>query len=532
MRIKFLGAARTVTGSFFLIETDKASFAVDCGMFQGPESIEARNQVDFPINAESIDFMILTHAHIDHSGLIPKLCKAGFKGNVYCSSATKDLCEVMLPDSGNIQEFEAERENKQLKRAGQPLVEPMYTAEDAKDALTQFSILNLDEIHQAASGIEIRLREAGHILGSCVVEIWVGEGEDKTKLVFSGDLGRPGQPFVKDPAIIEDADYLVIESTYGDRLHPEVEDRPEELKKIIESTFKRGGNLIIPSFAVERTQDLLYDLSILQSQGRLDPDIEVFIDSPLAIAATEIFKKNFALYDQETNHMIKSGHHPLKLPNLKYSRTKAESMKLNSIKSGAIIISASGMCDAGRIKHHLKHNLWRPESTILFVGYQAEGTLGRQIVSGEKIVDLFGWQVAVKATIVNNEAYSSHADQRDLVDWISRFEEKPKTVFIVHGEESAQQALSELIHSELNIPIVIPNWLDKIELKPVEIKKPFSVIYEAGPKPFKQSKSSEAEETYLKVRNKLNKLYESRTGKAQFEELIEELGKVERILGP
>lgn len=533
MRIKFLGAARTVTGSFFLIETDKASFAVDCGMFQGPESIEARNQIDFPVNAESIDFMILTHAHIDHSGLIPKLCKAGFKGNVYCSSATKDLCEVMLPDSGNIQEFEAERENKQLKRAGQALVEPMYTAEDAKDALTQFSILNLDEIHQAAAGIEIRLREAGHILGSCVVEIWVDEGEDKTKLVFSGDLGRPDQPFVKDPAIIEDADYLVIESTYGDRLHPEVEDRPEELKKIIESTFKRGGNLIVPSFAVERTQDLLYDLSILQSQGRLDPDIEVYIDSPLAIAATEIFMKHFALYDQETTHMIKSGHHPLKLPNLKYSRTKAESMKLNSIKTGAIIISASGMCDAGRIKHHLKHNLWRPESTILFVGYQAEGTLGRQIVSGEKIVDLFGWQVAVKATIVNNEAYSSHADQRDLVDWVKGFSRsKPKTVFIVHGEESAQQALSELIQNELNIPTVIPNWLDEIELKPVEIKKPFSIIYEAESKPVKQSKSSTAEEAYLKVRSKLNKLYESRTGNAQFEELIEELGKVERILGP
>lgn len=533
MRIKFLGAARTVTGSFFLIETDQASFAVDCGMFQGPESIEARNQVDFPVCAESIDFMILTHAHIDHSGLIPKLCKAGFKGNVYCSSATKDLCEVMLPDSGNIQEFEAERENKLLNRAGQPLVEPMYTAEDAKDALTQFSILNLDEIHQAAAGIEIRLREAGHILGSCVVEVWVEEGEDKTKLVFSGDLGRPDQPFVKDPAIIEDADYLVIESTYGDRLHPDVEDRPEELKKIIESTFKRGGNLIIPSFAVERTQDVLYDLSILQSQGRLDPDIEVYIDSPLAIAATEIFKKNFALYDQETNHMIKSGHHPLKLPNLKYSRTKAESMKLNSIKTGAIIISASGMCDAGRIKHHLKHNLWRPESTILFVGYQAEGTLGRQIVSGEKIVDLFGGQVAVKANIVNNEAYSSHADQRDLVDWVKSFgSSKPKTVFIVHGEDCSQQALSELIQNELNIPTVIPNWLDEIELKPVEIKKPFSVISVAEPKPFERSKSTAAEEAYLKVRSKLNKLYETRSDSAQFEKLIEELGEVERILGP
>lgn len=531
MRIKFLGAAKTVTGSFFLVETEKVSFAVDCGMFQGLESIVARNQLDFPIKPESIDFMILTHAHIDHSGLIPKLCKAGFKGSIYCSSATKDLCEVMLPDSGHIQEYEAERENIQLKRAGQKLIEPMYTTEDAHKALTQFSILNIDEIHQAADGVELRLREAGHILGSCIVELWVDESGEKTKLVFSGDLGRPEQPFVKDPAFIEDADYLVIESTYGDRLHPEVEDRAEELKKVIDSTFKRGGNLIIPSFAVERTQDLLYDLSILQSQGRLGSDIDVYIDSPLAIAATEIFKKNFALYDHETNHMIKSGHHPLKLPNLKYSRTKAESMKLNEIKSGAIIISASGMCDAGRIKHHLKHNLWRPESTILFVGYQAEGTLGRQIVSGKKIVDLFGWQVAVKATIVNNEAYSSHADQKYLVDWVKGFSStKPKTVFIVHGEESAQQALSELIQNELNLPTVIPSWLDEIELKPVETKKMINVIHEAEHIPPDWGKALEAEQTYLKVRKKLNKLYEARSDRTQFEQLIEELSEIEQII--
>lgn len=466
MRIKFLGAARTVTGSFYIIETEKTSFAVECGMFQGSEALEDRNNAAYTIKPESIEFLILTHAHIDHSGIIPKLCKAGFKGKIYCSSATKDLCEVMLPDSGHIQEWEANRKNYQSEELNQPSVEPIYTVQDAANALKQFNIAELDQITRPAAGVEFRFREAGHILGSCIAEIWVEEENSTTKLVFSGDLGRPAQPFVKDPAFIEEADYLVIESTYGDRLHPEMPDRPEELKTIIDETMKKGGNLIIPSFAVERTQDLLYDLSLLQSQGRLNPNIDIYIDSPLAIKATEIFKRNFDLYDRETNLMIKKGHHPLKMPNLKYSSTKAESMKLNERKSNTIIISASGMCDAGRIQYHLQHNLWRPESTILFVGYQAEGTLGRQIVSGEKLVELLGRQITVKARIEDNRAYSAHADQRDLLNWLHKFEHKPKTIFIVHGEEEVQKVLSEKIQEELKIETIIPNWLDEVELRP------------------------------------------------------------------
>jgi len=467
MRIKFLGAARTVTGSFYVIETEKTTFAVDCGMFQGSEALEDRNNAVYTIRPESVDFLILTHAHIDHSGLIPKLCKAGFKGEIYCSSATKDLCEVMLPDSGHIQEWDANRKNYELEKTNQPVIEPIYTVQDAANALKQFTIAEIDEVNKPAAGIEFRFREAGHILGSCIAEIWIEEDDSKTKLVFSGDLGRPAQPFVKDPAFIEEADYLVLESTYGDRLHPEMPDRPEELKKIIDETMKKGGNLIIPSFAVERTQDLLYDLSLLQSQDRLDPKIDIYIDSPLAIKATEIFKRNFDLYDRETNHMIKKGHHPLKMPNLKYSSTKAESMKLNERKSNTIIISASGMCDAGRIQYHLQHNLWRSESTILFVGYQAEGTLGRQIVSGDKNVELLGRQITVKARIEDNRAYSAHADQRDLLNWLHKFERKPKTIFIVHGEEEAQKALSDKIQEELKIATVIPDWLDEVELKPI-----------------------------------------------------------------
>lgn len=464
MKIHFLGGARTVTGSFFVVEAENTTFAVDCGMFQGNELIEERNRADYPINPAAIDFLILTHAHIDHSGLIPKLCKAGFTGRIYCSAATKDLCAVMLPDSGHIQEFEAKSISKETGDSDLPAANPIYTVDDAYRALEQFYVLELDQMQQPAKGVELRFREAGHILGSCIVELWVEEDGKKNKIVFSGDLGRPAQPFVKDPAYLDGADYLIIESTYGDELHPEEVDRPEALKKVIDRTMKQGGNLIIPSFAVERTQDLLFDLAILQSEDRLNPGINIYIDSPLAIAATEIFKKNIAFYDQETRELIKEGHHPLKLPNLKYSSSKLESMKLNKIKTGAIIISASGMCDAGRIQHHLKHNLGRPESTILFVGYQAEGTLGRQITEGAKSVELFGEQIEVKATIDTELSYSAHADQKELLNWISKFVSKPKTVFVVHGEEVAQQKLAELIRDELKIPVKIPNWLETVEL--------------------------------------------------------------------
>ncbi len=464
MKIQFLGGAKTVTGSFFVVVTEKTTFAVDCGMFQGAASIEERNRADYAINPAAIDFLVLTHAHIDHSGLIPKLCKAGFKGKIYCSSATKDLCAVMLPDSGHIQEYEAKSFSKRTGDADHPAAKPVYTVDDAYSALGQFSVLELDQLLQPRTGVEFRLREAGHILGSCLVEVWIEEKGKKTKLVFSGDLGRPAQPFVKDPVNLEETDYLVVESTYGDELHPEVADRPAELKKIIERTMKQGGNLIIPSFAVERTQDLLFDLSILISQGRLDPGINIYIDSPLAIDATEIFKKNVAYYDQETRQLIREGYHPLKLPNLIYSSSRLESMKLNKIKTGAIIISASGMCDAGRIQHHLKHNLGRPESTILFVGYQAEGTLGRQITEGAKSVELLGELAEIKATVETGLSYSAHADQRELLNWIGKFVTRPKMAMIVHGEEEAQQKIAELIRDELKIPVKIPGWLETVEL--------------------------------------------------------------------
>ncbi len=529
MIIKFLGAAKTVTGSFFVIETGQIRFAVDCGMFQGSKQLKEKNYGDFPIEPGSLQFVILTHAHIDHSGLIPKLCKAGFKGPIYTSPATVELCEIMFPDAGHIQESEVEMKNRKLSRAGKTLLEPIYTAEEALECLPQLHPVNYDEVHRLAPGVEIRLRDAGHILGSSIVEMWVDEDGQKEKLVFSGDLGQGSQPIIKDPSVIESADYVLLESTYGDRFHKGTATRVEQLKKIIDDTMRKGGNLIIPSFAVERTQDLLYDMSVLQAEGQLDPSIDIYIDSPLAIAATEIFQRNMEYYDQETMKMIGSGHHPLKLPNLKYSRTREDSVELNNRVGGTIIISASGMCDAGRIKYHLKYNLWRPESTILFVGYQAVGTLGRRILEGEKMVTIHGDQLVVKADIATIEAYSAHADQIGLLSWLKNFKKKPKTVFLVHGEEKAQPVLAELIQKDLGIPVLIPGWLDSYELKPEGVLAEGTMV-QAHELPEHRAvpvnKALIAERKYLELRTRLNTLFQEKYDRALYDELIESLDKI------
>lgn len=528
MKIKFLGAAKTVTGSFYLVETDKVRFAVDCGLFQGSKQLREKNYGDFPVDPKSIEFLLLTHAHIDHSGLTPKLCKHGFNGPIYCSPATHELCEVMLPDAGHIQESEVEMKNRKLSRAGKKLLDPIYTVEESVKCLEQFQSLKYDEVIKLADGVEVRLRDAGHILGSCILEIWIEENGQKQKIVFSGDLGQGNQPIIKDPAVIESADYLLLESTYGDRYHKGVSNRVEQLHKVIDDTMKRGGNLIIPSFAVERTQDLLYDLSVLYAQGRLDPRIDVYIDSPLAIAATEIFQRSQADYDQETIQMVNSGHDPLKLPNLKFSRTREESAELNSIKGNTIIISASGMCDAGRIKYHLKYNLWRPECTILFVGYQAIGTLGRRILDGEKLVTIHGDQLVVKADIQNIEAYSAHADQIGLMTWLKNFRQKPGTVFLVHGEEKVQPILADLIHKELNLQVVIPNWLDEIELKPTGMMEAEQIVQPLPDyRTEAMNKALIAESLYLNLRTRLNTMFQEKYDKAQYDELIDTLKQLE-----
>jgi metallo-beta-lactamase family protein len=528
MKIKFLGAAKTVTGSFFVVDTDKVRFAVDCGLFQGTKDLKEKNYADFAVDPKSIEFLILTHAHIDHSGLTPKLCKSGFTGPIYCSPPTSELCHVMFPDAGHIQESEVERKNRKLSRAGKQVLEPIYTVEDAVQCLPQLKSLNYDEVNELAPGVEIRLRDAGHILGSCIIELWVEENGEKTKVVFSGDLGQPNQPIIKDPTIIEDADYLLLESTYGNRNHKDVSLRAEQLKQIIDDTMQRGGNLVIPSFAVERTQDLLYDLNSLQMKGQLDPNIDIYIDSPLAIAATEIFEKNTAYYDQETMNMVKSGNHPFKLAQLKFSRTQEESMEINKIQKNAIIISASGMCDAGRIKYHLKYNLWRPECTILFVGYQAVGTLGRRILEGEKMVNIHSERVAVRANIQSIDAYSAHADQQTLISWLKNFNQDLKTVFLVHGEENSQQVLADLIEKELNLNVVIPNLLDEIELKATKVLQPVHFVsVHPDSEASKIHKDLVAEELYLKIRSRLNAAFQESQKNAQYDELIDKLEKLE-----
>jgi metallo-beta-lactamase family protein len=524
MKLKFLGATRTVTGSFHLIETQEARFAIDCGLFQGSKSLQERNYHDFPVDPASIDFLLLTHAHIDHSGLIPKLCKKGFKGPIYCSQVTEALCQVMLPDSGHIQESEIERKNRKLKRSGKDLLEPIYTSQDALQCLSQFRALNTDEIISLSPNIEVRLRTAGHILGASIIELWVEEEGKKTKLVFSGDLGNIKQPIVKDPAIIESADYVVIESTYGNRLHDDPPSRAGELLQVIDETMQKGGNLVIPAFAVERTQDLLHDLILLGSEGKLDPGINIYIDSPLAIAATEIFLQHQDWYDDATRAFIKDGD-PLRYINLKYSRTKEESMELNEVRHKSIIISASGMCEAGRIKHHLKHNLWRPESTILFVGYQAEGTLGRRLLNGEEAVTIHGERVAVKADIRRIEAYSAHADRNGLLEWLKGFVAKPRGVFVVHGEEEAQMDFAAAIQQELKLPVYIPDWQQEFDLVTAEEVHPHFVHTGAD-----IAQALQAEQMYLQFCLKVNDMFREKWSRGNYDQIIEALQKASAIV--
>jgi metallo-beta-lactamase family protein len=460
MKISFLGAAKTVTGSCFHIETDTCSFLVDCGMFQGSNADEAHNHDPFPFSPGSLDFMILTHAHIDHSGRIPKLYKDGFQGPIYATKATAELCAIMLPDSGHIQEFENEWVNRKRERAGLPPVAPLYTTQDAIDCIRLFNSVHYFEEVRINDQIRVRFNDAGHILGSSIAEIWVKEGGREIKLVFSGDLGNKNMPILRDPSIIESADYLFIESTYGNRNHMNVENKIDRFVEIITSTMEKGGNVIIPSFAVGRTQEILYELFKQREKygEKLTHllEIPVYVDSPLAVSATKVFRNNLDCYDEEAREYIENGDNPLDFPGLRFTQSAEESKALNDSKDSLIIISASGMCDAGRIKHHLKHNLWRKESSVVFVGYQAEGTLGRRLVDGADKVRIFGEEISVNARVEMIEGFSGHADRDGLLSWIKAFRQKPRRIFLVHGEVNSMNEFSELISSELGIGTVIP----------------------------------------------------------------------------
>ena len=468
MKITFLGATKTVTGSNFLVEGAGKKFLVDCGMYQGKAQDEWENSAPFAFNPEEIDFMLLTHAHIDHSGRIPKLYNEGFRNKIYTTKATRDLCEIMLPDSGHIQEMEVEWKNRKRQRKGLPPIPPLYTAEQAMQCMEVFETVKYDEIVDIDENIHVRFNDAGHMLGSAIIEIWIDEDEKTTKIVFTGDLGNNDIPLLSSPTMIDSADYLVMESTYGGRLHNRNDDKTKIFLKVVSETLEDNGTVIIPSFAVGRTQEILYELNNIKENNK-DPEFKkqyeelmnatVYVDSPLAISATEVFKKNMDLFNEETQELIKRGDNPLEFPNLKFTQTAEESKALNENSAGSIIISASGMCEIGRIKHHLKHNLWNPKSTILFVGYQAAGTLGSRIVNGEKSVKIFGEEVAVNARIEYIEGYSGHADQEWLLNFIYSFRtNKPKTIFLVHGEPEGQLILESKIKESTKIPVIIPEF--------------------------------------------------------------------------
>ena len=473
MKITFLGATRTVTGSNFLVEAAGKKFLVDCGMWQGREDIEIQNGEDFEYNPAEIDFMLLTHAHIDHSGRIPKLYNEGFRNKIYANKATCDLCTLMLPDSGHIQEAEIEWKNRKRIRKGEKELPPLYTAEDALKSLEVFEPVKYDEIVEITPDIHVRFNDAGHMLGSSIIELWVKEDGKETKTVFTGDLGNNDIPLLSEPTMIESTDYLVMESTYGSRLHLRNEEKAKMFLDIVSETLDNGGTVVIPSFAVGRTQEILYEINKLKDiitdeefkrRYKTLMKSPVYVDSPLAISATEVFKENMELFDEETQAQIMQGDNPLEFPGLEFTRTADESKALNEDPKSSIIISASGMCEVGRIKHHLKHNLWNPKSTILFVGYQAPGTLGYSIVNGAKKVKIFGEEIAVNARIEYIEGYSGHADQEGLMNFIYSFITKPKHIFLVHGEPESQDILQAKIEEETKIGVTIPEFGETYEL--------------------------------------------------------------------
>lgn len=460
MKIKFCGASTGVTGSCHLLTSGEHKILLDCGQFQGGKAQDALNYEKFPFEPSEIECVVLSHAHIDHCGRLPLLTKRGFEGKIYCTDATADLLSVMLKDSAYIHEKETEWKNRKAERAGREQVEPLYTIEDAEKTLSLVSPILYDQQIEINSDMKIVFNDAGHILGSAITELWVTEDDKESKIVFSGDLGMEGRPILRDPTYIKKADYVIMETTYGNRIHKELGSGVEKLIEIILNTTRRGGNVVIPSFAVGRTQELIYELNRFydsNNEYRKELDkIFVYIDSPMATTATEIFRRNAQVFDEETREYILNGDNPLEFKNLKFTRSSKESQDLNFNKEPKIIISASGMCEAGRIRHHLKHNLWNPKNSIVFVGYQGQGTLGRSLVEGIKMVTLFGEEIQVNAEIHNLEGFSGHADQNGLFAWLAHFEQKPKQIFLVHGEEESKKDFAKLVNEKLSYePIVV-----------------------------------------------------------------------------
>ncbi|MDO9548679.1 MAG: MBL fold metallo-hydrolase [Candidatus Marinimicrobia bacterium] len=460
-KLTFLGATGTVTGSKYLLEADEKKFLIDCGMFQGLKELRLRNWEDFPVDPTSIDAVILTHAHIDHTGYLPKLVQMGFKGTVYATPATADLCQVMLPDSAHLQEEDAKYANKKHFTKHEPAM-PLYSLTDAENALELFEPLPYGKKIELSPKLTLCYRDAGHILGSAFVDIRVKQEDGERRILFSGDLGRPAQPILRDPHTVFGTDYLVLESTYGDRLHGET-DRKEDLAKVINDSYERGGVLVIPSFAVGRTQELLYTIRELEEEQRISI-MPIFVDSPMAINATNVFMKNTQDHDMESKVAKLKGIDILKTTDLRFTRTAEQSKAINNISGKAIIISASGMVTGGRILHHLFNRLANPNNTVLFIGYQAEGTRGRTILEGAESVKIHGQQIPVKAHIEQISGFSAHADYNEILAWLSSFNEAPRKIFVVHGEASQSAALGERIQASFNWETAIPKYLESFDL--------------------------------------------------------------------
>lgn len=467
MEVEFVGGARTVTGSSYILKNDHFTIMVDCGMFQGKEELRERNFLNLIYAPSEIDILLLTHAHIDHSGLVPKLVKEGFRGKIYATKATVDLCTVMLPDSAHIQESDNKLLNQRHQRQGKPTIESLYKVADAEKALEHFVPVNYGDMVNIHPDIKVRFKDAGHILGSAFIEMWVTENGKETKIVFSGDLGPKNQAIIRDPDIVEDADFLFIESTYGDRLHKNKEDTYTEFKEIISSSYNSKGNIVIPAFAIERTQEIIYTLGNLFKDNEL-PLIPVYIDSPLAINATEIFRKHSDCFSDSFKQQLDAGEMPLEFDNLYFTKSVEESKELNDNAHGAIILSASGMCTAGRIKYHLMNNLYKKESSVIFVGFQAEGTLGRRLVDGEKIVKIHGEDILVNAQIYTLGGFSAHADKNGLLEWIGHFKNPNLKIFVVHGEEDSTLNFVDAVTETFGFKAIAPTWGEIINLDTLE----------------------------------------------------------------
>lgn len=463
--LQFLGAARNVTGSSHLLEVNGKRILIDCGLYQERE-LRARNWNPFPVDPKSVDFVLLTHAHLDHCGLLPKFCREGFKGKIICTPPTEQIAKIVLLDAAHIQEEDAylKRKRHERERRKGPYPEiPLYTREDAEKTLPLFETIEYEKPFKIDNSINISLHDAGHILGSAMIEIKVNSKDSERIILFSGDVGRWNRTIIRDPSMFERADYIIVESTYGDRLHEDSSNIKDILDEVINSTDKKGGNVVIPSFAVERTQELLYYLSELLHEDKI-PHLLTFVDSPMAISVTEVFKNNGKYFDENMLRRIHSDNPPFYFSTLKLTRRSEESKAINHIKSSCLIIAGSGMCTGGRIKHHLVHNISRPECIILFIGYQAKGTLGREILRKPEEVRIHGKMHQVKANIVQINGLSAHADQSELLRWLSGFKLPPRKLFVVHGENDASLKFADIIHERYTWNVSVPRYLDKFTL--------------------------------------------------------------------